>query len=256
MVRAALPTNEAYSLVVTVPVTVAILNDYEVVVRGVHAMLEPFDDRVEVVELTAGLPVRQDVDVVLYDTFSAPQVDSADFDRAVRHEGFGAVCVYSWDTDPRLVDVALSKGCRGYLDKGLEAADLVAAIERVAAGELVVSPSRSHVVPIGPQAGLTADEDPRDRRPQLVPGDWPGRPYGLSPREAEVLALITQGLTNVDIASRAFLSINSVKTYIRSAYRKVGVTRRSQAVRWGMQHGLAPDTMRETDPDVPQRAGA
>lgn len=175
--------------------TVAILNDYEVVVRGVQAMLEPFEDRVEIVELATGVPVRREVDVVLYDTFSAPQVDSADFDVAVVQDGFGAVCVYSWDTDPRLVDIALSKGCRGYLDKGLEAGELVTALERVAAGELVVSPSRSHVVPVGPQAGLAVDEDPKDRRPELVPGDWPGRPYGLSPREAEVLALITQGLT-------------------------------------------------------------
>ena len=238
------------------PVTVAILNDYEVVVRGVHAMLEPFADRVEVVEVAAGVPVRSDVDVVLYDTFSAPQVDSADFDLAIGRDGFGAVCVYSWDTDARLVEIALSKGCRGYLDKGLEAGELVAAIERVAAGELVVSPSRSHVVPIGPQLELISDRDPQDRGVELLPGDWPGRQHGLSPREAEVVALITQGMTNVDIAARAFLSINSVKTYIRSAYRKIGVTRRSQAVRWGMQNGLAPDTMRDTDPDVSQQAGA
>ncbi|MGC5584665.1 DNA-binding response regulator [Ornithinimicrobium sp. W1665] len=243
-------------MTVPAPVTVAILNDYEVVVRGVHAMLEPFADRVQVVEVAAGLPVRSPVDVVLYDTFSAPQVDSADFDLAVAAEEFAAVCVYSWDTDPRLVEIALSKGCRGYLDKGLEAEELVTAVERVAAGELVVSPSRSHVVPIGPQAGLAADQDPQDRRVELVPGDWPGRSHGLSPREAEVVALITQGMTNVDIAARAFLSINSVKTYIRSAYRKIGVSRRSQAVRWGMQNGLAPDTLRDTQPDVPQRAGA
>lgn len=237
------------------PVTVAILNDYEVVVRGVHAMLGPFADRVEVVEVAAGVPVRSDVDVLLYDTFSAPQVDTPDFDLAVGKEGYGAVCVYSWDTDPRLVEMALAKGCRGYLDKGLGAEDLVAAVERLAAGELVVSPSRSHVVSIGPQDVVTADEGSGDRSSELVPGDWPGRQHGLSPREAEVLALITQGLTNVDIAGRAFLSINSVKTYIRSAYRKIGVTRRSQAVRWGMQNGLAPDTLRDTDPDVPQRVG-
>lgn len=238
------------------PVTLAILNDYEVVVRGVHAMLEAFADRVEVVEVAAGVPVRSHVDVVLYDTFSAPQVDSADFDLVIGREGFGAVCVYSWDTDPRLVEIALAKGCRGYLDKGLSAEELVAAVERAATGELVVSPSRSHVVPVGPQAGLAVDQEPLDRRSELVPGDWPGRQHGLSPREAEVVALITQGLTNVEIAARSFLSINSVKTYIRSAYRKIGVTRRSQAVRWGMQNGLAPDTMRDTDPDVPQRAGA
>ena len=73
---------------------------------------------------------------------------------------------------------------------------------------------------------------------------WPGREWGLTEREAEVLALITQGLSNQEIAERSYLSINSVKTYIRTAYRKIGVTRRSQAVVWGMKHGFEPDRVR------------
>ena len=58
-------------------------------------------------------------------------------------------------------------------------------------------------------------------------------------REAEIIALITQGHTNLDIAERSHLSINSVKTYIRTAYRKMGVERRPQAVLWGVRHGFA-----------------
>ena len=61
----------------------------------------------------------------------------------------------------------------------------------------------------------------------------------LSEREEQVLALIAEGLTNQQIADRVFISINSVKTYIRSAYRKIGVTSRSQAVAWGLRHELA-----------------
>ncbi len=71
-------------------------------------------------------------------------------------------------------------------------------------------------------------------------GDWPGREAGLSPREAEILALITQGLSNQEIADRAYLSINSVKTYIRSAYRKIGVTRRTQAAVWASTTASSP----------------
>ena len=60
----------------------------------------------------------------------------------------------------------------------------------------------------------------------------------LSEREAQVLALIVEGLTNQEIADRVFVSINSVKTYIRSAYRKIGVNSRSQAVAWGLRHRI------------------
>ena len=84
-------------------------------------------------------------------------------------------------------------------------------------------------------------------------GDWPGRSAGLTPREAEIIALITQGLSNQEIAERAFLSINSVKTYIRTAYRKINVTSRSQAVLWGVDHGFRPETLRTIDPALERR---
>ncbi len=67
---------------------------------------------------------------------------------------------------------------------------------------------------------------------------WPGQREGLSARESEVIALVTQGYTNPEIAARTFITVNSVKTYIRSAYRKMGVERRAQAVRWGIEHGM------------------
>jgi len=74
-------------------------------------------------------------------------------------------------------------------------------------------------------------------------GDWPARTRGLSEREAEIVSLITHGLGNDDIADRLFLSINTVKSYIRSAYRKMGVKTRSQAVLWGVDHGFKkPDS--------------
>lgn len=62
--------------------------------------------------------------------------------------------------------------------------------------------------------------------------------HGLSDREEEVLRLIAAGLTNREIAEQVFISINSVKTYIRSAYRKIGVNSRSQAVAWGLRHDI------------------
>ena len=69
---------------------------------------------------------------------------------------------------------------------------------------------------------------------------FPGEAAGLSRRESEVLALIVQGRSNQDIADECFLSINSVKTYIRSAYRKAGVSHRARAVVWALQNGFPP----------------
>src|SRR3954447_18037385 len=68
----------------------------------------------------------------------------------------------------------------------------------------------------------------------------------LSARETEVLTLICRGLSNREIARELFLSPNSVKTYIRTAYRKMGVTSRSQAILWGIHRGLNPDTVIES----------
>lgn len=99
------------------------------------------------------------------------------------------------------------------------AADLVAALERLHPGERV------------------SDRSPAG---DLDGADWPGRGDGLSAREAEVLALITQDLTNDEIARQTYLSINSVKSYLRSAYRKIGGTRRSQVVLWGSVTGSSP----------------
>jgi DNA-binding NarL/FixJ family response regulator len=65
-----------------------------------------------------------------------------------------------------------------------------------------------------------------------------GTQSDLTPREIEVVTRICSGLSNVEISQELFLSINSVKTYIRGAYRKMGVTSRTQAVLWGIERGL------------------
>jgi ATP/maltotriose-dependent transcriptional regulator MalT len=59
----------------------------------------------------------------------------------------------------------------------------------------------------------------------------------LSTREGEVLELICRGLSNLEIADDLFVSVNSVKTYVRQIYQKIGVARRAQAVAWGLAHG-------------------
>ncbi|RMB58911.1 DNA-binding response regulator [Tessaracoccus antarcticus] len=208
---------------------VALHNDYEVVVRGLRSMLEPYGGSIDVVEMDAQMPVKCNVDLTLYDTFGKAQVDGEDIDEVIENPQAGKVVIYTWNMHPVLVDQAIAKGCKGYIDKGMTGDELVDVLLRIADGEVFVSPPLA----------LDDHEDPSSDT-----GDWPGQKAGLSAREAEVLALITQGYTNNNIASRSYLSINSVKSYIRSAYRKIGVERRSQAVRWGMENNMLPDRSR------------
>ena len=203
----------------------ALVDDYDVVVVGLAHLFDPYRDRIVIAELATNEPVLDDVDVVLYDSFAQPEADHDDIEVLVRNPHARHVAVYTWNFHPALVDSALAKGAHGYLSKTLPARDLVAAVESIAAGEVVVS-------------------DPPPRSRPAVGLDWPGRAEGLTDREAEVLALITQGHSNTEIAKVMYLSINTVKTYIRSAYQKIGVTTRSRAVLWGVQHGFTPDDHR------------
>ncbi len=217
------------------PVRIAVMNDYEVIVAGLQQMLAPYAERVRVVELDSLLPVHSAVDLLLYDAFGRERV-SGPVEQTI-HETDAKVVIYTWHLAPDLVAEALDKGVAGVLSKALDAQDLVAALEKVHAGSVVVSDA-----PEGEERGRPPREGEDD--PAARKGDWPGRDHGLSAREAEVLALIAQGLSNKEIAERAFLSINSVKTYIRSAYRKIGVQRRTQAVLWGARNGFVPSRSR------------
>jgi DNA-binding NarL/FixJ family response regulator len=207
------------------PISIALVDDYDVVLIGLAHMLEPYGERVVVKEIDADQPVRADVDIVLYDTFAQPEADHDRISVVIDHPHASRVVVYTWNFAPGLVEQAVGKGVSGYLSKTLPGDDLVEALERIHAGQRIIS------------------QPPR--RVQAAPElDWPGRSEGLSNRESEVLALITQGHSNAEIAKTMFLSPNSIKTYIRSAYRKIGVASRTQAVLWGVDHGFTPDRNR------------
>jgi NarL family two-component system response regulator LiaR len=208
------------------PLRLAIVDDYAVVVAGVASFLA--DEHIDVVETGASRPVVSDVDIVLYDTFGQVPGTGIDLKDFVR-ESDAKVVIYSWNLKPGLIEQALNEGASGYLSKVMTGTEIVHALERVMAGEVVVV-TGDHETSVGGD------------------GDWPGREFGLSSREAEMVALITQGLSNQEIARRAYLSVNSVKTYIRSAYRKMQVTSRSQAVLWGVENGFKPDSLRTLDP--------
>lgn len=202
-------------------IRVTVVNDYLVVVAGVNALLAPYSDRVEVVERHTVTSGSAPVDVALYDTFAAPVGKHARLESLLQDPLIGSVAVYSFAVDERAIDDSLAQGAHGFLAKSLSALDLVEGIEKIAAGQRVTM--------VGPGLSVMRSDQ------------WPAKETGLSPREAEVIGLIVQGLSNKDIAAQCYLSTNSVKTFIRSAYRKMGVSTRAQAVAWGIEHGLKPD---------------
>ena len=204
------------------PITIALVDDYDVVVVGVAHMLDPYRDRVLVAEIDTNSTLHDPVDIALYDSFAQPESDRSEINVLIENPRAHRVVVYTWNFHPDLVNMAREQGVHGYLSKSLPARDLVDALEAVHAGEIVVS-------------------DPPGRARSANGLNWPGRGEGLTDRESEILALITQGKNNAEVAALTYLSPNTVKSYIRTIYRKIGVASRTQAVLWGVSRGFSPD---------------
>jgi DNA-binding NarL/FixJ family response regulator len=209
------------------PIRLALIDDYEMVLAGVARMFGQYGDRVVVAEMERGAPAT-DVDIALFDTFAQREADGGDVATIVAGGHAKRVVIYTWSFDQRLIDSALRQGASGYLAKTLTAASLVEALERIHAGEIVVS-------------------EPPPRNRSTVGLDWPGRAEGLSDREAEILALLTQAKSNGEIATVTYLSLNTVKSYLATLYRKLSVRSRTEAALWGIGHGFGIDVHRVDD---------
>lgn len=202
------------------PVSVAVVNDFELVVLGVATMLAPYPDRVRVVELDVGGTPDTPVDVALVDSFST---DDGGLWRAVENVRAAAcrrVALYTWHLPPESVPVALANGVDAILSKDTIGSRLVEAIERVHQGEQIVHRFES--------AGAA------DHRSNTVPT----LPVELTPREAELLAWLTAGITNAEMASAMYLAETTVKSYLQGLYRKLGVANRTQAAALAVQWRL------------------
>jgi NarL family two-component system response regulator LiaR len=198
------------------PVRVALSNDYEIALLGLAEMLARHPGDVQIVDLTTLPRMPHEADVILYDTFGRlPEGDEKLL--KVVAENSAKVVVYSWDDYPE--EVARRYGAAGYLSKAMSSEELVEAIVAIHRG------------------GVPRSLDAPGETGQ-VEQTWPGQVFGLSQRESEILTFIARGCTNEEIARRAYLSINTVKSYIRTAYRKIGVQSRSQAVIWTYRNGF------------------
>ena len=206
----------------TEPLAVAVCSPQPVVRNGLLALLERHPERFRLVDACGGAPDDQP-EVVLYDVVALTE-GIADLTGLLSRTQ-GKVLAVARDLRPDLARRAIAAGVDGCVSLGVDEDELVEAVAAAGTDDVAAAP------PAGP-----ADPAGRTARP--------GRRSALSAREVEVLALIAQGRTNLQIADELFLSINSVKTYVRNAYVKIGAGNRSQAVAWAIRNGVDARTGR------------
>jgi DNA-binding NarL/FixJ family response regulator len=213
------------------PVRVVLVDDHEMVLQGLRAMLARFNGRVRVVgeagevgeaeRIVAGL----DPDVVLCDVRLRVSSGLDLCRRLVERDSDRRVVLLSVYDDEHYLYQALRAGAVGYLLKRVSGEELVRHLESVHAGETVVD------------AGLAGRAAVSAAR--LQAGEfWPGARLGLSRRESEVLALMVAGLSNQAIADRLVVGLETVKSHVRAVYRKLSVGDRAGAVAVALREGI------------------
>ncbi len=208
-------------------IRVMLADDQRVVREGLGTLLGLLDG-IELVATAADgeealeLAARHEPDIVLMD-LRMPRVDGIEAIRRLAERGDRprAIALTTYADDASVLG-ALRAGARGYLTKDAGADEIRAAVQAVARGEAALDPSVQHHV----VAALAAPSPPE-------------LPDELTPREAEVLGLIAEGLTNAEIAERLVVSAATVKSHVNHIFAKAGVRDRAQAVVYAYSHGLA-----------------
>lgn len=208
---------------------VSVVSPQPVVERGIASLLEGHHGGRRITTRTGG----GEPDVVFYDVVHLREGDGADLDHLLRHTGCLVIAV-TQELRPDLGALALQRGVHAAISLGGSQSDYREVLDSALTGRLHQSP-------------VARDAEEATRA---------GGRVDLTRREADVLARIVRGASNTEIAAELSLSINSVKSYIRSAYRKMDVTSRARAVRWGVLHGFALDSERWPDPAATQVLGA
>ncbi|SEC93660.1 DNA-binding response regulator, NarL/FixJ family, contains REC and HTH domains [Nocardioides exalbidus] len=197
-------------------VRITMINHDEIVVLGVATMLARHARDIEVHDPRTGLD--QHVDIALHDPSGSVGADARVLQRLLADPRLGRVVAFTGDFDPATAETHFQSGYAGYLSTALPHERLIDSLRDIHDGRRVLAP--------GEVDGAVTGEA------------WPGQAAGLTAREADVLSLIAAGMSNKEIAEQLGVTINSVKSYIRGAYRTIGVDSRTKAVLWGITHGL------------------
>jgi two-component system, NarL family, response regulator DevR len=216
-------------------VRVFLLDDHEIVRRGVKELLEAEGDLEVVGEagtaqeaLARVPPTRPDVAVL---DVRLPDGDGVEVCREIRsaHPDIHCLMLTSFADDEALFQ-AIMAGASGYVLKQIKGADVVEAVRSVAKGQSLLDPSVTARVLERLRAG--PDEDELLAR--------------LSPQERNILRLIADGLTNRQIAEQVHLAEKTVKNYVSNLLSKLGMERRTQAAVYAARLGEQRGSSRET----------
>jgi len=225
------------------PTRVVVADDQRVVREGL-AMLLRLLPGIEVVgtardgEEALALVEELTPDVVLMD-LRMPRCDGVEATRRLRERGSATrVVVLTTYADDRSVVDALQAGARGFLTKDAGAEEIQQAIAAVVSGAAAIDPAVQHHLVNAVASGLPATVQP----------PTPLLPDGLTPREAEVLSLIAEGLSNAEIAARLVISEATVKSHVNHLFTKTGVRDRAQAVTYAYPTATGSPPVRTVTP--------
>ncbi len=215
----------------TKQISVLLVDDHVMVRKGLASLLFSYDDLCLAGEADDGeigvlMYEHTHPDVVLMDMMM-PRMDgvTAIIKIRERHPEAKIIALTSFDSDD-LVQRALQAGAIGYLLKNASAEELAKAIRAAKQGKRTLAPE-------------AADSLVHLMNQEPTPG------HDLTEREREVLALMSEGLNNNEIAERIFLSVSTVKFHVSAILSKLGVTNRIEAVALAVAHGLGKKSAHE-----------
>ena len=198
-------------------VKVAVVGAGPALEAGLHWLLEAADS----ITIVSADPAA--ADVVIYDVL-AMRDDSRELDEML--ETGVSILAFGRLLRPDLAARAIAHGAVGTLPTEASIEDIITAVRDIAAGR-----EMSVGIHDATQAKVEAAQC-------------------LTPREVTVLQGLARGLSNAEISADLFISANTIKSVIRSAYRKIGVTSRPQAMSWCIQHGFDPETEDAASDDI------
>ncbi len=209
-------------------IRVVVADDHAVVRRGLTGLIESTDD-LEVVGVArdgseaVALVREHRPDVAVMD-LQMPVLDGVEATRAIVGEATGTeVLVLTSFSDFARIDAAIEAGAVGYLLKDAEPEVLLDGIRAVARGGSPLDPRAARRLLSRRSTAAAAESEDA---------------AALSPREAEVLRLVVEGLLNKQIAQRLGITERTVKAHLTSAYQRIGVADRTQAALWAQRHHL------------------